>query len=140
MHKKPYSGHPGYQKIITTLRKLFFWPNMKGKTTEYLVRCQDYQQVKAKHQHPVSLLQPLPIPEWKWETILVDFITGLPKTQKHNDSIMVVIDKLSNYTQFIHIDSSINIEHKHMFTAIDKGVHPSSGLHLLVQLPMDHYY
>jgi hypothetical protein len=33
VHKKPYSGHPGYQKTITTLRKLFYWPNMKGETT-----------------------------------------------------------------------------------------------------------
>jgi hypothetical protein len=32
-HKKPYSGHPGYQKMVTTLRKLFYWPNMKGETT-----------------------------------------------------------------------------------------------------------
>ena len=33
VHKKPYSGHPGFQKSITTLRKLFYWPNMKGETT-----------------------------------------------------------------------------------------------------------
>ena len=33
VHKKLYSGHPGYQKMITTLRKLFYWPNMKGRTT-----------------------------------------------------------------------------------------------------------
>jgi hypothetical protein len=79
VHKKPYSGHPGYQKTITTLRKLFYWPNMKGETAEYLARCQDFQQVKVEHQHLVGLLQPLPVPEWKWETISLDFITGLPK-------------------------------------------------------------
>jgi hypothetical protein len=61
-HKKPYSGHPGYQKTIKTLRKLFYSPNMKGETTEYLARCQDYQQVKVEHQPPTSLLQPLPVP------------------------------------------------------------------------------
>jgi hypothetical protein len=43
VHKRPYSGHLGYQKMITTLRKLFYWPNMKGKTVEYLARCQDCQ-------------------------------------------------------------------------------------------------
>jgi hypothetical protein len=31
VHKKPYFGHPGYQKTITPLGKLFYWPNMKGK-------------------------------------------------------------------------------------------------------------
>jgi hypothetical protein len=56
VHKKPYSVHPGYQKTITTLRKLFYWPNMKGETTEYLARCQDCQQVKVEHQNPDGLL------------------------------------------------------------------------------------
>jgi hypothetical protein len=41
VHKKLYSGHPGYQKMITTLRTLFYLPSMKGKTIEYLARCQD---------------------------------------------------------------------------------------------------
>jgi hypothetical protein len=106
VHKKPYFGHPGYHKTITTLRKLFFWPNMKGETTKYLARCQDCQQVKAKHQHPTSLLQPLPVPEWKWETISLDFITGFTKTQKQNDFIMVVIDKLSKSAHFILVKST----------------------------------
>ena len=62
VHKKSYSSHPGYQKTITTLKKLFYWPNMKGETTEYLAMCQHCQQVKVEHQHPTDLLQPLPVP------------------------------------------------------------------------------
>jgi hypothetical protein len=106
VHKKEYSGHPGYQKTITTLRKLFYWPNMKGKTIEYLARCQDCHQVKAEHQHPAVLLQPLPVLEWKWETIPLDFITSLRKTQKQNDYIMVLFDKLNNYAHFIPVKST----------------------------------
>jgi hypothetical protein len=64
-HKKSYSGHPGYQKMITTLRKQFYWPNMKNETNEYLSKCLDCQQVKAVHHHSACLLQRLPIPEWK---------------------------------------------------------------------------
>ena len=67
---------------------------------------------KTKHQHPFGLLQPLPIPEWKWEIISIDFITGLPKTNKQHDSIMVVVDKLSKPAHFIPVNStfkSINI-------------------------------
>jgi hypothetical protein len=109
VHKKPYSSHPGYQKIVTTLRKLFYWPNMKGKIAEYLARFQYCQQVKAEHQHPTGLLQPLPVPEWKWETISLDFITGFPKTQKHNDSIMVVIDKLSKSAHFNPVKSTFKV-------------------------------
>ena len=62
--------------------------------------------VKAEHQHLAGLLQPLPVLEWKWETISLDFIIGLPKTQKQNDSIMVVIDKVSKSTHFIPVKST----------------------------------
>ena len=82
IHKTPYSGHPGYQKTITMLRKEYFWPNMKTEVAEYIARCLECQQVKTKHQHPAGLLQPLPIPSWKWEIISLDFITGLPKKSK----------------------------------------------------------
>jgi hypothetical protein len=40
VHKKPYSDHLGYQKMVTSLRKFFYWPNMKGEIAEYLSRCQ----------------------------------------------------------------------------------------------------
>ena len=39
LHKRPYSGHPGYQKMITMTRKDLFWPNMKKEAVEYLLCC-----------------------------------------------------------------------------------------------------
>jgi hypothetical protein len=51
-------------------------------------------------------LHPLPILEWKWETIFMDFITGLPKSTKQNDAIMIVVDKLSKVVQFIPVKST----------------------------------
>ena len=73
------------------LRKEYFWSNMKIELAEYIARCFECQQVKTEHQHPTGLLQQLPIPSWKWEIIILDFITGLPKNQNLNDSIMVVV-------------------------------------------------
>ena len=64
------------------------------------------KQVKTEHQHPAGLLQPLPIPNWKWEIISLDFITRLPKNQNLNDSIMVVVDKLSKATHFIPVKTT----------------------------------
>eukprot|EP00253_Pinus_taeda_P019164 PITA_19164 len=82
---------------------------MKKQVIEYLARCLECQQIKAEHQHPVGLLQPLPIPEWKWETIFMDFITGLPQTRKNHDSIMVVVDKLSKAAHFIPVHSTYKV-------------------------------
>jgi hypothetical protein len=96
-------GHPGYQNMITTTRKQFHWPGLKKDIANYLAKCLECQQVKVGHWNPVGLLQTLPILEWKWETISMDFITRLPISTKQNDAIMVVVDKLRKSTHFIPI-------------------------------------
>jgi hypothetical protein len=82
LHKRPYTDHPIYQKMITVATKLFYWLGLKKDIVDYLVECLEYQQVKAEHRHPEGLFQPLPIPEWKWETNSMDFIIGLTKSSK----------------------------------------------------------
>ena len=79
---------------------------MKNELAEYIATCFECQQVKAEHQHPAGLLQPLPIPRWKWEIISLDFIIGLPRNRNQNDSIMVVVDKLSKETHFIPVNTT----------------------------------
>jgi hypothetical protein len=106
LYKKPCIGHPGYQKMITTTTKQFYWSGLKKGITNYLAKCLECQQVKAEHRHPAGLLQPLPILEWKWETISIDFITALPKSTKQNDAIRVMVEKLSKSAHFVHVKST----------------------------------
>ena len=73
---------------------------------EYISRCMKCQQVKVEHQHPAGLLQPLPVSEWKWEVISMDFIARLPMTWRQHDSIMVLVDKLTKATHFIPVNST----------------------------------
>ena len=62
-----------------------------------------------EHQHLVGLLQPFPIPEWKWEVISMDFITRLRVSMRQHDSIMVVVDKLTKASHFILVKSTYKI-------------------------------
>jgi hypothetical protein len=101
MHDVPYVGHTGYQKTITAVRSQFFWLGMKKDVDHYIAQCMECQKVKAQHRHPTDLLQPLPIPEKKWEVITMDFITGLPRMNKQHDSIMVVVEKLTKAAHFV---------------------------------------
>jgi hypothetical protein len=59
---------------------------MKQDIVEYISKCLECQQVKVEHKHPTRLLQPLQIPEWKWETISMDFVTVLPKIVSQHES------------------------------------------------------
>jgi hypothetical protein len=103
MHNVPYVGHLGHRKPITAVRGQYFWPGMKKDVTNYLARCMEFQKVKVEHRHLVGLLQPFPIPKLKWEVITIDFITKLPRTTRHHDSIMVVVDKLTKAAHFIPV-------------------------------------
>jgi hypothetical protein len=94
LHKRAYTGHPSYQKMITATRKLFYCPGLKKEIADYLSKCIEFQHIKTDHRHLAGLLHPLSIPEWKWKTISMDAITGLPKSTKQNDAIMVVVEKL----------------------------------------------
>jgi hypothetical protein len=62
--------------------------------------------VKAEYRHPMSLLQPLLIPEKKWEVITIDFITKFPRTTRKHDSIMVVVDKLTKANHFVPVETT----------------------------------
>ena len=105
-HQAPYSGHPRYQKMISAIKRDVFWPKLKAKIVMFIMKCQEFHPVKAGHQHPLGLLQLLSILEWKWEVISMDFITGIPKSKKQNDSIFVVVEKFSKVAHFIPMKST----------------------------------
>ena len=72
-------------------------------------RCLICQQVKAEHQRPVGLLQPLEVPEWKLNKVAMDFMSGLPRTNRNNDSIWIVIDRLNKSAQFILVRTNYTL-------------------------------
>jgi hypothetical protein len=106
MHNVPYTWHPGYQKTVVAIKSHYFWPGMKRYIAEYIARCMECQKVKGEHRHPAGLLQPLPIPKWKWEVVTMDFITGLPRISSLHDSNMVVVDKLTKHAHFIPLKTT----------------------------------
>jgi hypothetical protein len=79
-HESTYSIHPGGNKMYHDLKATYWWYGMKRDVTEYVALCDTCQRVIAEHQRPAGLLQPLQVPEWKWEEIAMDFIVGLPIT------------------------------------------------------------
>jgi hypothetical protein len=83
---------------------------MKCKATRYVSECDTCQKVKADYMKAGGLLQPLSIPEWKWDDISMDFIVGLPLMVCKFDSIWVIVDRLSKSANFIPIHTNYNIQ------------------------------
>jgi hypothetical protein len=65
--------------------------------------------VKAEHQRPAVLLQPLEIPTWKWDDISMDFIVGLLHTQKENDSFWVIVDRFTKVAHFLPVKANYSV-------------------------------
>jgi hypothetical protein len=103
IHKAPYARHLGYQKTMIAIKNQYYWAGMKKEIAKYIARCIECQKVKDENRNPDRLIQPLPIPKWKWEVVTMDFITRLPRTTKQHDSIMVVVDKLTKASHFIPV-------------------------------------
>ncbi|GJZ13632.1 putative reverse transcriptase domain-containing protein [Tanacetum coccineum] len=100
-YKSKYSIHPGPNKMYQDLKKLYWWHNEKAIIAEYVGKCLTCSIVKAECQKPSGLLVQLKIPMWKWERITMDFITKLPKTSNGQDTIWVIVDRLTKSTHFI---------------------------------------
>ena len=79
---------------------------MKSDVGRRVERCLTCLQVKAEHQKPHGKLQPLAVPEWKWDEISMDLVVKLPRTVKGHDSIWVVVDRLTKSAHFLPIRES----------------------------------
>ncbi|GKB46948.1 putative reverse transcriptase domain-containing protein [Tanacetum coccineum] len=100
-HKSKYSIHPGSDKMYQDMKKLYWWPNMKANIATYVSKCLTCAKVKAEHQRPSGLLVQPEIPQWKWDNIMMDFVTKLPKSSQGYDTIWVIVDRLTKSAIFM---------------------------------------
>ncbi|KAK1680883.1 hypothetical protein QYE76_041731 [Lolium multiflorum] len=107
-HNTPYSIHPGGSKMYQDLKEIFWWHGMKRDIAFFIARCDVCQRVKAEHQRPAGLLQPLKVPVWKWAEVGMDFVTGLPRSSRGHDSIWVIVDRLTKVAHFIPVKTTFN--------------------------------
>ena len=92
------------------LKTYYWWNGMKKDIAGFVAQCLTCQRTKIEHQKPGGLLQPLPIPVWKWEHITMDFMIGMPKTIKQHDSIWVIVDRLTKAAHFLAIKVTFTSE------------------------------
>ncbi|KAJ9541114.1 hypothetical protein OSB04_027620 [Centaurea solstitialis] len=83
---------------------------MKKDIAYFVERCVTCLQVKIEHQRPYGKLQQLPIPEWTWKHVTMDFVTKLPRTPKGYDTIWVIVDRLSKSAHFLPMKETYSME------------------------------
>ena len=91
------------------IRDLYWWNGMKKNIADFVSKCLTCQQVKAEHQKPSGKLQPLLIPEQKWERIAIDFVTGLSRSKDGYDYIWVIVDRLTKSAHFLPVKATYSV-------------------------------
>lgn len=85
----------------------FYWAGMRSDIKKLLRECDSCQRTKISTHKSYGLLQPLPIPNQPWTNVFMDFIKGLSPSSGYN-TILVVVDRLSQYAHFFECGSSIH--------------------------------
>ena len=100
-HFSRFAVYLGGMKMYHDLCHQYYWSRMKKNVGDFVQRCLMCQQVKAEHQKPAGLLQPLEVVEWKWEHIAMDFVTHFPQTSRGHDAVWVIVDQLTKSAHFL---------------------------------------
>ncbi|KAK8957341.1 hypothetical protein KSP39_PZI000693 [Platanthera zijinensis] len=99
-HASPTGGHAGILRTLQRVKANVFWKGLQRDVQQFVKECDICQRQKYETTSPAGLLTPLEIPHQIWDTVSMDFIEGLPKSQGKS-VILVVVDKLSKYGHFL---------------------------------------
>jgi hypothetical protein len=109
LHSSAIGGHSGFPVTYSRIKQLFYWPGMKAFIKKFVAACEVCHKAKPDRSRYPGLLQPLPVPQQAWQSISLDFIEGLPRSNTY-DTVLVVVDRLTKYGHFIPLH--------HPFTAL----------------------
>ncbi|XP_010412456.1 PREDICTED: uncharacterized protein LOC104698758 [Camelina sativa] len=101
-------GHVGRDRTLQLVSASYYWPSLRRNVERCVERCRACQLAKGTTSNAVLYL-PLPIPTKPWTDVSMDFILGIPRTQKENDSIFVVVDRFSKMAHFVSCKKTTDV-------------------------------
>jgi hypothetical protein len=99
-HNAQVAAYPGRAKTLELVSRNYYWPQQWQYVNRYVDYCDTCRCIKPIKHAPFGLLRPLQIPERPWESISMDFITGLPEEEGSN-TIWVIVDHLMKMAHFV---------------------------------------
>jgi transposase InsO family protein len=100
VHDSAAGGHLGVAKTLDRLNEQFYLQGAAKHVRKYIASCDSCQKSKLSSQKPSGLLQPLQVPEGRWTSVSMDFVTGLPRTKRGFDAITVFVDRFTKRAHF----------------------------------------
>ena len=118
------NGHCGHKRLMAKLMERYWWRGLAGDCQDYVSRCVTCSRAKADRTASAPV-NPLPVPDYPWEVVGVDYVTGLPRSgKKKYDAVMVVVCHLTKMAHFIPCHKEVTTE-----DSVEYFVHEVYRLH-----------
>jgi hypothetical protein len=108
-HYSRVAGHFDVEKTVAMLHKHFYWPKLRQEVNKYIRSCTACAIAKPTTKKQ-GLYTPLPTPDRPWESISMDYMSGLPSTKRGNDCVFVVVDRFSKMAILVACKKNITTE------------------------------
>jgi hypothetical protein len=89
-HDALVAGHPGRAKTLELISWNYYWPHQRQYVSRYIDHCDTCKRIKPVKHAPFGLLKPLQVPDRPWDSISMDFVTGLPPVDGCNALWVIV--------------------------------------------------
>lgn len=107
-HDSAAAGHRGFEKTYDLISRDYYWKKMMQTCRKYVAGCEVCQKTKSSSLAPAGMLTPLTVPEGRWQSITMDFLSGIRTSVRGYDRILVVIDRLTKMAHFIPTVKKLN--------------------------------
>ena len=109
-HDAPWAAHLGRDKTQALVSSMYYRPKVSEDVKHHITTCLQCQRNKPSNRKPAGLMVPTQIPERRWSSISVDFITQLPRTERGHDAVTVFVDRLSKRVHYVPTTTQITAE------------------------------
>ncbi|MBW0499670.1 hypothetical protein O181_039385 [Austropuccinia psidii MF-1] len=94
-------GHMSEDRTEERVASTAWWPKCEQELSEYIKTCEIFQKANRKHGKNYGLLQHIEEPKHPWQTINMDWVTGLVPGGKENFNAFLIIVNSDRDPKFI---------------------------------------
>ena len=100
-HESEVYGHSGVLRTMALIKRDHVCSHLRHYIEHYILSCDVWQTAKSRHVDTTRQPTPLPVPDTKWHSVALDWVSGLPSTTRGHDAIMTLVDRFSKRGMFI---------------------------------------